>query len=63
MNEKRLARALQAECGIRYTRALAFVRQFREKIFNMTVTDDGVAWKEQPDAACSLWRSLYGEGT
>lgn len=60
MKIKKIARRVQAECGVKYTTALAFVREHHETIFQMTVAadGDGVAWTEQPGAACSLWREL-----
>ena len=53
---QRAARAVQAECGVRYTTALAWVKENMDAILEMIIEDDEVQWKELKQAACGLWR-------
>lgn len=58
---KQAARAIQAECGVRYTTALAFVQKHHDEIVGMVSRDGAPDWREYAEAAAGLWRRKNGE--
>jgi hypothetical protein len=58
---KRAARAIQAECGIKFTTARQWVYERQQEIAEMTVVDGRPNWFEFNAAAVGLWRRTHPE--
>jgi hypothetical protein len=61
-NEKKAARAIQAECGVKYTRAVTFVRENYHRILELIKDENGNPnWRDWQAAAAGLWRTVNGD--
>ena len=58
-NLKRAARAIQAECGVKFTTARQWVYENREEVIGMIVVDGRPDWREFNAAAVGLWRKTH----
>lgn len=60
-NVQRAARAIQARCGVSYTRAHQWVRENSQRIIDLIRDEDGCDWRQLRDAAAGLWRRDHPE--